>query len=166
MAHLRELIVASAEQDVCLQPTDWIHDCFATGSHGKLKKKCICKRGITTRERNEFQTLSFKKKNMYQSKLVFFHSSASVKLRYHCTSWWLRFSAFPVLSREFGNNCAAWHIPCSASLLPSSLFRPVLSSAKRFKYYSTASPFRMLRQIDELDECISVHHNFLVRFLK
>lgn len=36
MAHLWELIVASAEQDVCLQPTDWILDFFVTGTHGKL----------------------------------------------------------------------------------------------------------------------------------
>lgn len=99
-----------------------------------LKKKCICKRGITTRERNNFQTLSFKKK--------YIHPSLCSSTAQHLLSWdiialvgWLRVSAFPVLSRESGNNCAAWHIPCSASLLPSSLSQPVLSSVKRFKYY-------------------------------
>lgn len=55
MAHLRELIVASAEQDICLQPTDWIHDCFATGSHGKLKKNAFAKEELQPEKEMNFK---------------------------------------------------------------------------------------------------------------
>lgn len=145
--------MASAEQEVCLQPTDQMIVLWQAHRATQEKQKCIFKREITTKERNKFQNLSKKTnkrtttttKNQNHINLSLGSSTAQHLLRWDIIAHTLGGceSAFPDLSRGYWHNCAAWHIPCSASLLPSSLFQPVFSFANIFKYYLTPFPLGM-----------------------
>lgn len=105
-------------------------------------RRSLCKR-LTRVRKTHFQKRNWNQrkkvkpwtlKSINYLSSVFFSGSASVLLRYHYPLGDWKPFALLCFSRA-GSNCFAWHIPCFASSLRSSIFQPVLSSVKIFKYY-------------------------------